>query len=968
MQGGDGRRHVLWEVLADEIKAIKGNDAVYTNSAGRKVPVDAALEVAARDARTQETRRAFKKEAVERARRQRVYECARQLNLSALCLSGGGIRSASVSLGVIQALVDKGLLRQFNYLSTVSGGGYIGCWLSAWLKRAGPGKSSEVIDQLREKRSDPDNEPAPIRHLRDYSNYLTPKLGMFSADTWTAFAIVMRNILVNWLILMPALALLVILMKLMTLVLSTPSAPSPATERYVGLACLLAGGLALGYKLGRLYLPAASENQPTGAAKPKAVALAQPLFLILSLSPAMTGGLCFVWLAWHGSTPAIALQGYLPDSWDPATLAAMISFAAVVYAIALVVGGIYAWIFAPPGQARRFGIDGWDVLAWLGGVAVFATLIWLGASWIKGRHDAVAVIVGMPWFLLATMLAHTIYLLLRSQARKGDVQREWLGRASGWHFIAGLAWMLMSAIVLLGPWLYYHSDVLGVYAGRWLSALTAASGFVTALLGMSGLTSATGATSDWKGLASNIALGLAGPLFAVLMLILLSIVLDWPVAGHDQPCFPTNGPWGCVDWAWWRPLAGCVALLVVANYFANINAFSLHAVYRNRLIRCYLGGARDPHRHPDGFADFDWDDDLRVADLWDPPPAKDDWRPFHVINMTLNVAETNRLAWQQRKAMPFSVSPFYCGNADLGYRPTNRYGGPPEPGKRGQPERLTGISLGTAMAISGAAVSSNMGYHSSMSLSFLLTFFNVRLGVWLGNPGGKWKGKNAPYTLAGPRYAVVPLLSELFGLTSADSPYVYLSDGGHFEDLGLYEMVRRRCRWILVCDDDQDGKRGFEDLGNAVRKIWIDLGVRITFPDAPLLQAGMDAKPADIPYFALGTIEYVSDNNANLPPGKLLYIKPVVRGDEDAADVIAYHRANPDFPAQTTADQWFNESQLEAYRRLGYLMTYRMISAAAGRTTIRTLDQLFTRLANLDPTTMKPRPRARAAVAGDAGP
>ena len=165
----------------------------------RKSLLDAVLEQRNRG-RAQELHADLKDAAAERGRRQRVYECARQLNLSALCLSGGGIRSASVSLGVIQALVDRGLLCKFDYLSTVSGGGYIGCWLSAWLKRVGPGCSGDVIGQLGENRSDPDNEPAPIRHLREYSNYLTPKLGLFSAGYLAALAIVMRNIAVNWLI------------------------------------------------------------------------------------------------------------------------------------------------------------------------------------------------------------------------------------------------------------------------------------------------------------------------------------------------------------------------------------------------------------------------------------------------------------------------------------------------------------------------------------------------------------------------------------------------------------------------------------------------------------------------------------------------------------------------------------------------------------------------------------------------
>jgi hypothetical protein len=168
-------------------------------------------------------------------------------------------------------------------------------------------------------------------------------------------------------------------------------------------------------------------------------------------------------------------------------------------------------------------------------------------------------------------------------------------------------------------------------------------------------------------------------------------------------------------------------------------------------------------------------------------------------------------------------------------------------------------------------------------------------------------------------------------------------------------MVRRRCRWIILCDGDQDRARGFEDLGNAVRKIWIDLGVRITFADAPLIQAAADAKSVDIPYFALGTIHYINEPDADARPGKILYIKPGVRGDEEAADVIAYKRANPEFPAQSTGDQWFDEAQLETYRRLGYLMACRMIEALPAAAPGTGLERLLDGLAAIDPKTMKPR-------------
>jgi hypothetical protein len=130
------------------------------------------------------------------------------------------------------------------------------------------------------------------------------------------------------------------------------------------------------------------------------------------------------------------------------------------------------------------------------------------------------------------------------------------------------------------------------------------------------------------------------------------------------------------------------------------------------------------------------------------------------------------------------------------------------------------------MAVSGAAASPNQGYNSSPSVAFLMALFNVRLGWWLGNPGKKG---DVTYKYDGRRNAVVPILAEMLGLTSDTNKYVYLSDGGHFENLGLYEMVRRRCRFIVAIDAGCDPKFAFEDLGNAVRKIEIDLGVPIRF-------------------------------------------------------------------------------------------------------------------------------------------
>jgi hypothetical protein len=214
----------------------------------------------------------------------------------------------------------------------------------------------------------------------------------------------------------------------------------------------------------------------------------------------------------------------------------------------------------------------------------------------------------------------------------------------------------------------------------------------------------------------------------------------------------------------------------------------------------------------------------------------------------------------------------------------------------------------------------------------ILALFNVRLGWWLGNPRRSHRtlfGRLPIYNRDGPALAAAPLIAECFGLTNKRARFVYLSDGGHFENLGLYEMVRRRCRHIIVSDAGCDPENAFADLGNAIRKIRVDLGVDIEMKAMRHLPRDDEYVPGAKRkgfYCGIGTIAYPNGED-----GTLIYIKPGLYGGEPQ-DVINYACENPAFPHEPTSDQWFSESQFESYRRLGEHVASRVFEVLLSET------------------------------------
>jgi Patatin-like phospholipase len=897
-----------------------------------------------------------------------LYTELQRLGSAALCLSGGGIRSAAFALGVIQAFArhprdgnltaSTSLLAQFHYVSTVSGGGYIGSWLAAL-------RSSysfvEIWAGLTGRPDGFEQEAPAIAWLRSYSSYLTPKIGVTSADTWAALALTLRNLLLNWLVIIPPLCAAIVALKIIA-ILSDWATHLDENDSHLALKIAIAAGTAVAAVLALVAaLAQTTRSRPTRQAAdthgpdqagflrgPLTLSLLAAVLFVQFLASDVVG--LFLVLCGEGHEISsrflpMCVPGYGAQLSDDAHafMAVRYSFHAHVLACAALGAFIYAlgWIV---GRPRRRDVQ--DFLLWSASGAVFGALIGVGLYfWLSIPLAGIGpfasyvfhLVFGIPYVLLALLAADMIFVGIASYEQNSDADREWLGRAAGWFLVIAILWLVVMFLVFFGAVLTQKAldPQMRQLLKQVVPVIGGVSGLITAVGSRS---SAVPAQGEPKGIANYLAsaiLPVTSALFVASLLLILSYGLDqlllgrslvpglfdaWTEHNGQLPGRPTVLGWLVIG------LAIFVALSIVASACININRFSLHALYRNRLTRAFLGAARK--RTPDPFTGFDPNDNPPIHRLWAPrDPA--DWRPFPVLNIALNLVSSSRLSWQERKAEPFTATPLHCGSRRLGYRDSESYGGP------------NGLTLGTAMAISGAAASPNMGYHSSPAITFMMAMFNVRLGWWLGNPG--LPGESS-YRHEGPAFALFPLAQEAFGLTTDEKRYVYLSDGGHFENLGLYEMVRRRCRLIVVSDAGCDPQFQFEDLGNAVRKVAIDLGINIRFRGLQFLKPRPphgEAALEDMPYHATGEIDYGSGCS-----GIILYIKAGYHGIESTG-IRGYANANKDFPHQHTLDQWFTESQFESYRALGFEITDGILTRArAACEGLPTLANILTALHN----------------------
>ena len=827
-----------------------------------------------------------------------------------LALSGGGIRSATYSLGVVQALALAGrridrdpppaadlpppaqpagtkflgsLLSRFDYLSTVSGGGYLGAFVASLFvaDRLRPRSAASPADPLAQAAFDADgaiealcNEPPgrvratsssdpgawatfPLAWLRENGRYLMPT---GAGDAAYAAALGLRN----WLAVQYVIGTLIATVFAILVALSD----TPFTNRWL-------------HALGT----------PDGAF---AVDLS-PL-LALSALPfvlwALPVGLAF-WLSYPAPIGTRAKPG--PGSGGPHRRRRRLRLSATVLALL----GISAVLgLAASQDPLRLRQEVWTAAC----VVTVLSVVWYGVACRRARGDG-------PDNLAARRVLLTRWLTTALQTTVAMLVLGLLDSAGR------LLWGL-------------SADSPNSFHIAWPAALAAVLSFVARRLAP--LLADAGQGEGWvQRVPLTVLSGLAGGTIFACIAILWSYVVNWVVQQRGQSADERM----VVAWTFVVALLGLAWL--TGRFPGFINLSSLQSFYSARLARAYLGASnreRFEARHEAGTrrlstAEPVRKDDLDVSAYWDGAQPTT-FAPLHLINVTLNktVDPAEQLVQRDRKGQPLLVTPL--GFAIDGQ--VTRFGKVTDAS-----EISRTLTVGQWVGTSGAAVSTGLGRQTSLGLSLLLGWANIRLGVWWQSGCGlEPKSHVAMKWLRRSFETQAYLLDEFRGrFYGIKRPWQYLSDGGHYENTGLYELLRpaRGLRFVVAVDAATDPHYAFEDLANLIRLVRIDHKLELSV-DPLTRERRLRSVFATTDEFHAAARDTTSERPARLSKCALLLrlrkpgddqvlcwvvlLKPHLLADT-SADVVQYAHANDSFPQESTADQFFDEAQWESYRKLG---------------------------------------------------
>jgi hypothetical protein len=796
-------------------------------------------------------------------------------SLVGIALSGGGIRSATTNLGILQALSRMGVLPLADYVSTVSGGGYIGACLSALLSITKPAAREGGLpadgapdfryrersnlwfstawprfpfnpDSWRWNGGDPDGPLGRriVAHLRTHGNFLIARRGILRRDAMRSIGHLLTGTVYNLLM-----CLLVLFVMTVGLIKAAHALTDDMAERLKEMTPAV------------VEEPARSEIRGNDNAR---------LFVVQPTRDASA----FT----HFTDRVKVAANDVRDQWKHP---ALVTAAATGVVLSLLALAFFLWAtfrsrWPPeghPGSTREETLEGTA----LGTAAIVLAIATVGASLaaarVKDGTGLAFLLIPFAVFAGARVAGFVTYVGLTMR------WRTWQRRArSLWGAYQAIATygMIAGLLFALLPIAAYAAGDVGIVA-LIAPAVTLIGGRALVSRG------ASTAVSRFK-IPREVHHFLLG-LFALTFIGIVAVAFGGKyLTANDRP------------WLWLLGVPAGFLLL-----FANINRIGPHYFYRDRLMETYL--RTEFEANADGRMDTLNDTmEMRLRDLHGEDPERGqgalaNTAPYLLISAAINLAGSRDLTRKDRKSGYFLFSKYFCGSVHTGYVRTDQYRG-------------GGTRIGRAITISGAAAATGMGQNTFFAQSFFMALFNLRLGYWMENPrhaAERWWSARESRAFW-PWY----LLREMFGLTNERTHLVNLSDGGHTGDnVGIYPLLQRRCQVIIACDAEQDGDLAFNSFTEALRHAYVDLNVDVDI-DLDMIrkdpQTGFSRS-----HCAIGRIRYRECPNR---PNWLIYLKNSLTGDEPVS-VLNYRQVCADFPHETTADQFFDDAQFESYRALG---------------------------------------------------
>jgi hypothetical protein len=802
--------------------------------------------------------------------------------LIGLALSGGGVRSAATNLGLLQGLSERGILSGIDYISTVSGGSYIGACLSSLLSNNTKSSTSpyDFKDDLekgmfstrwssnpfREDILTKDEDPLSrdqISYIRTRGSYLIPRAMYFSTTVIRAIGSVFMSTFMTilWftLIVFFATSLYMTVVSLIVPNLKiSPVTKSFSASKHNKITNIIT--LDENQAIQKLRVTIDNEQVPEKINNVKIITYYatkpfEEFAGIKSSQPWKLGGIIFIVGVLIFCLGSRDICFYLGKNREQSGCVCWF-LKYILLLISLRLGAsAFQLVYSIP--AFKNGANLVVPPLFTGG-ALFGTcfayiLFSRNKGWITERRNEHHRLMG---FLVIGFLFTLVCAVL-----PGFIN-------------IGIGWCNTMLLVVLGMGIKYAMSGEKDKSLKIWGALSLPAKYKNGLMGL-----------------------------FILLFFFLAVVY----AGNVIREFGMKGSWPASSGI--SPLIRTVIFslisLLVFSRLVDVNKISPHYFYRDRLSETFLKTRRSQKPKNDMRNDMK----MKLSDLHGNEKNKNDQKtgkcaargPYLLINATLNLTASQNLKAFNRKSDSFTFSRLFVGPVQKRFMRTNEY-------KVDDGE----LKLARVIAISGAAVSSLMGMNSTPVQSFACTVLGVRLGYWLPNfpkqyqpPPKKQYGANFWCNFS-------RLFKELVGYSTDTGKEIYLSDGGHSGDnLGIIPLLQRRVKLLIVSDSECDPHHFFNSFNNSVRNAYVDEGVQIKISLDGLRKKNKNGLTQD--KFAVGRIIYPEDRKQE---SWLVLFKNTMTG-KDISTIVNYKEKNNDFPHENTGDQFFIEEQFEAYRALG---------------------------------------------------